>query len=447
MQGRLRRKPKSIAASPVNEPGVMQTAIKLHQSGKLDKAERCYRRVLRSDPDNVDALHFLGVLQHHCGKSERAVNLIRQAIALNPGYIDACNNLGNVLKECDRLEEAAAAYRNVIRLQPDRADAWSNLGVVLRGQGQYLAAEQAYRRAIELVPRHAIAYQNLGNLMARCDRLDEAVSAYLKVLELKPRDAYAYDALGKALYRTGKSDEAIAVYRQWQETDPDNAIARHMLAACSGESVPTRASDGYLREMFNAFAGSFDQVLDQLDYRAPRLIAEAIDSLYPTPAANLQILDAGCGTGLCGVHLKPHARTLTGVDLSPEMLSKARGRGIYDAVTETELTAYMNARRNAFDLIVCADTLCYFGDIEPPLKAAVRALRSGGHMMFTLERIVSHKPGQNYRLDPSGRYAHTDVFVRETLESTGFTIAGLAQVSLRKEAGKEVPGLLVTALA
>ena len=39
----------------------------------------------------------------------------------------------------------------------------------------------------------------------------------------------------------------------------------------------------------------------------------------------LDVLDLGCGTGLCGPLLRPYARALAGVDLSPQMLERMRG--------------------------------------------------------------------------------------------------------------------------
>ena len=155
-----------------------------------------------------------------------------------------------------------------------------------------------------------------GRIAATCscalNRLEEGVAAYRRVLELKPGDASAYDALTRALYRAGKIDQAIAVYQEWLQADPGNSIAQHMLAACTGAAAPPRASDNYVRDTFDAFAGSFDQVLDQLGYRAPGLIGELLDRELPAADGSLTIADAGCGTGLCADFLRPRAKRLIG---------------------------------------------------------------------------------------------------------------------------------------
>ena len=66
--------------------------------------------------------------------------------------------------------------------------------------------------------------------------------------------------------------------------------------------------------VFDRFAASFDNNLKNLGYRAPELAATALRS-HVGEQATLDILDAGCGTGLCGPLLRPLCRRLTGVDM------------------------------------------------------------------------------------------------------------------------------------
>jgi len=402
-----------------------------------------YRRILGADPDNVDALHFLGVLQHQKGSNDAAVRDIQRAVLLVPDYADAWNNLGNVLKEMTRLDAAERAYRKVLSLNPAHADASSNLGVVLRGQGKYAEAVRAYEHCLAIEPGHAAAWQNFGNLLARLDRLEDAVTAYRRLLELRPNDPLGCNALGKTLYRLGRTDEAVAVYRHWLAADPGNSVARHMLAACTGQDVPARAHDDYVRELFDGFASSFDEVLDGLGYRAPALIARLLERERVPQDCSLDVVDAGCGTGLCAGFLRPLARRLVGIDLSSGMLARARVRGEYDELVEAEIVSWLNRQRGNFDLIISADTLCYFGTLDNVLSTASDALRPGGQLVFTVEHSAEAIDG--YCLGPGGRYAHTTSYVTHQLAAAALTIESIDLVNLRREFGKEVEGLLVHA--
>src|SRR3954466_8299328 len=116
------------------------------------------------------------------------------------------------------------------------------------------------------------------------------------------------------------------------------------------------------------------------------------------PSKTLDALDAGCGTGLCGPLVAPYVRSLTGIDLSAGMLVQAKEKGVYDALYKVELTSYLRDNPIAFDLILSADTLCYFGALDDVVDAAARSLRSGGLLIFTLEHLRG-EAASDYRLE------------------------------------------------
>src|SRR5699024_10679782 len=131
----------------------------------------------------------------------------------------------------------------------------------------------------------------------------------------------------------------------------------------------------------------------------------------------LDMLDAGCGTGLCAPLLRAHASHLVGVDLSSGMIEKARQRGGYDELVVAELTAFMQDRPASFDVIVSADTLIYFGDLTPVMHAASQALRPGGRLAFTLEAAADDTA--QIVLGPSGRYQHGRDHLLHVLDQAG----------------------------
>jgi predicted TPR repeat methyltransferase len=233
--------------------------------------------------------------------------------------------------------------------------------------------------------------------------------------------------------------------QKWLETDPDNPVARHYYSACIGNEIPDRASDAYIRETFDKFASSFDEVLSKLDYKAPELVLQAVLRIFPQGNGELSILDAGCGTGLCGALLKPYAKRLIGVDLSSAMIYKAKGRQVYNELIEADLVTYLQLQHQSrFDLIISADTLCYFGDLKPFFQAASRCLKAGGYLIFTLEKIES-AGYTDYQLNHHGRFSHDKDYVGKALDSCDFNWVNYETVVLRQESGVQVIGLLVTA--
>ena len=428
---------------PLDE--AMSIAILFQQHGKLADAEDVYRKILQLVPDHPDALHFSGVLAHQQGRSDEGRALIERSLAIQPDQADCYSNLGIIAKAQGRLEDAAAAYTKAIELNPDHANAHSNLGVLLRAQGRLGDAEVEYREAIRANPQHIDAYHNLGLLLASVKRTKEAVVCFCKVTTLSPRHPEARRLLAMAHCTLGEPEKAVEILQEWLNEEPDNPIAKHALAASSDRDVPERASDGYVERVFDGFAASFDAKLAGLSYRAPQIVGALVaDAGVPTDKS-IDVLDAGCGTGLCGPILAPLARWLVGVDLSRQMLELARDRKVYDELVKTELTAFLEANAEGFDLIVSADTLVYFGSLERVSAAAARALRPGGHLIFTLEESQGAAPPAGYRLQAHGRYCHARDYVERTLSAAGFRVSVIG-AELRMEAGTPVAGLAVTAI-
>ena len=436
-------------------------ALQIHRRGHLMEAETLYRRVLDAAPEYADAHHFLGVLLHQGDHSDIAIQHIRRSIALNPGQPNYYNNLGNVLVEVGRLEEAADAYENVIALAPDHANAHNNLGALSKARGKFAEAAEAYQKAVELNPSHVDAHNNMGKLLSTQGRTREAVAWYCKAITLMPHHPDSRRLLGIAYYTLGQAEKAADVYREWLNEEPESPVARHMLSACSGRDIPPRASDAYVETTFDNFAESFDAKLGKLTYRAPELIAEALARACNGPKKRRIALDAGCGTGLCGLLISPYVRHLTGVDLSAGMLAKARARNSYDELIKSELTGYLISQPDTFDLIISADTLVYFGPLEELFQVAYRALKNDGLIIFTVESTdietddetgngatgaFTNKStsGAGYRINPHGRYSHSGSYLRQALSTAGFDILDMDPAVLRTEGGSPVAGTVVT---
>ena len=438
-----------MADAAIDDLGI---AVQLHQeafrardSERLAEARALYERVLESVPQHPKALHLLGVLLHQAGESARGLELIERAILARPNDATMHNNLGNVLTESERHAEAAVAYRRAIELGYEGANAENNLGVALTAAGDTEEAMAAFERALAIEPQHAGTHGNLGWLLYREQRDSEAIAHLQQAIAAEPHFVMARMTLALAFQRSGRQSEAIDSLRAWLEVMPDHPEASHFLAAFSQQDVPDRASDSFVRRSFDALATKFDEHLRELDYRAPELLAKAIAPALAAPDGRLDVLDAGCGTGLCATSLRPYAKKLSGVDLSPAMLKQAERRGGYDELLEDELTAFLAARSAAFDLIVSADTLCYFGELSAVLAAARGALRARGVLAFTVER--SSTSAAPFLLQAHGRYSHAADYVRRSLVEAGFELHTFDEVTLRLEAGKPVEGLVVVALA
>jgi predicted TPR repeat methyltransferase len=397
----------TVAPSSLDE--VLREAMIAHRAGRLAAAEMGYRRVLKQRPDDPKAQHFLGLLVFHEGDALGGIAHVSRSLECEPTNARAWNALGGMLIAVERRGEAARAYRRATEVAPSLAEGWYNLAICERDSGNLAEAEEHLRNAIA------------------CER------DYSR----------AHEALAMLLYQLGRIDAAAVAYAEWARLEPANAKARHMAAATSGANVPARASDDYVRELFDNAASDFEANLAQLEYRAHHSVVTAlVERIGATHLAS--VLDAGCGTGLCGPLLRPHCRYLVGVDLSPKMLDLARARHCYDELSAAELTAFMSTHPATFDAVVAADTLVYFGALDEVLTAAHRTLRAQGWLVFTLEAL-SGQSAADHELQVHGRYAHGESYVRASLAAVGFATESVTYETPRQEREHDVRGLRVVA--
>jgi predicted TPR repeat methyltransferase len=403
--------------APVREVGLheaLHIAQQRQREGDFEAAEAIYLQVLVQRRDEPNALHFLGVLRHQQGRTGEALNLISQAI-----------------------EQA-----------PHDAGPWLNLGKVLLEAGKAEEAEQALQQARHCAPDAAPVHHALSLLYWQTHRVRECLAHGLRAQGLERNHFRTRILISRALFEMGEREQAIANLREWVAEAPDCAEAAHCLAAAGAAPVPARASDDYVREVFDRFADGFETHLESLAYRAPQHVAQALARALaqrrdgPAPAA--AVLDAGCGTGLCGPLLRPLATRLEGVDLSPRMLERARQRGDYDALHEAEITAFLRQRRGAFDAIASADVLIYFGDLAPFMAAAAAALRPGGVLVSSVEALTV--PGLDHALVMTGRYSHHADYLHRVLAAHGLAEVTLEPCALRLERNAPVAGWVFSAM-
>ncbi|HET6467222.1 MAG TPA: methyltransferase domain-containing protein [Geminicoccaceae bacterium] len=210
---------------------------------------------------------------------------------------------------------------------------------------------------------------------------------------------------------------------------------RHLLLAQLG-ARPARAPPDYVAGLFDAYAPSYDEhLLVDLGYAAPNLLRDLVGTRLDRPEG-ARVLDLGCGTGVLGPLFQRIARRLDGVDLSAEMLGRARARGVYDALHRADLVEFLARTDGRYELCLAADVLVYVGDLRPVMTGVARVLEPGGLFAFTVE----HGAAESWALRRSGRYAHGSGYVRETAAASGFAVVAAKEAVLRREAGRAVAG-------
>ncbi len=441
-------------------------------AGDIQAAAEAFRGVTDMMPGLALGWNNLALALSSLGDHEAAVAALRCSLSLDPDPSASWTSLANTLLQLGRFEEADAACGEALGRDVTDAAAWQIRATACAGQDDFPGAAEAFRRTLELVGESAPLRASLGAMLFRCGRfadaarqlkisllLDAAAPATVEMANLCQFILAALDGdmagarrvYGPAaatpgpemdrVFKTallyldagGHAEAARLVAEDWAAWRPDDVEARHFRDATAARPVERQPAELVTRH-FDGIAATFETRMRSLDYEGPDRVAALLAAWIP-PQGTLDVLDAGCGTGLCAPVLRPYARRLAGFDLSPRMLAQARGRDLYDSLEVADLTRALEGQAACWDLILAADVLPYIGRLEAVFAAAATALKPGGWFAVSTEA----GDGDGPVLRGNGRYAHGRAYV-EALAADRFEIVEHTSAVLRREAGRPVDG-------
>lgn len=113
------------------------------------EAEADFLRVLEIEPENADALNYLGYTWVDRGENlERAFEMIRKAVALEPDSGAIIDSLGWAHYKLGQYEEAKVQLETAVQLSPSSATIIDHLGDVYWKLGRYREAGYQWERAL-----------------------------------------------------------------------------------------------------------------------------------------------------------------------------------------------------------------------------------------------------------------------------------------------------------
>jgi predicted TPR repeat methyltransferase len=404
-------------------------------TGRKSEATAANQTVVTLSPQDAEAHYNLAYTLEDVGRHEEAVGSYAQAIGLKPDYAEAHYNLGNIFKELSRLEDAEASFNQAIASKPDFAEAYNNLGITLKELSRFEEALSSYSQAIALKPNYAEAHNNLGNMLQELGRLDESESHYRQATALEPDYVEAHSNLGNTLKELGRMNEAEATYRKVLALDPEHLSAKHWVAALTGKTTESPPRD-YIERLFDSHAANLEKSLvDNLEYKIPKVIAEVIKKHNKVNTLG-SIIDLGCGTGLFGTEVNQLCENLYGVDLSQKMLDKAKAKSVYDNLIKQDILDYLSNTNLNFDYFVSADVFPYLGDLSNLFRLIKSCNEKKGKLIFSTEDY----DGEGFVLRQSGRYSHSKKYIQALCEKFGYEIRHFDTLALRKEKNEHIRG-------
>jgi predicted TPR repeat methyltransferase len=440
--------------------------------GLFDQAVRVLQNTIANNPDYVAAFNNLGTVYYAKGNLDDAIHYYQKAITKQPNYIDAYYNLGLALfkknlfsdaidiyqkllrqapehfaarfhlactfMQQNKIEDAIAEFITIEIAQPYHFETQSNLATCYLKQGNFNQAKTHYQNALALRSQDTQILFNLGYIHMQQGFLDAAIQYYQRALVIDPNLFAAHNNLGVAFLAKQQTELAIQYFQKALHLQPNNEAVAYTVKALEQNKYLETAPPDYIQSLFDSYADHYEShLLNTLDYKLPELFENALAPFISTHI-KWDILDLGCGTGLCGIPFKDYANTLTGVDLSANMLKMAAQKNVYDALIKNDITTFLKKCTEQYDLILAGDMLVYSGELDGIFQLVSQSLRSEGLFVFNAEI----GDASTFKMNSSGRFSHHKIYLDKLAEKQHFSILSYQKIISRIQNNEPVYGHL-----
>ena len=428
---------ESLKLNATNLQALMNLGRALLEQEKFDEATETIKQVLAINPGHRQARVSLVNALVHLKRYVEAEACCNSLVQNSPGDIEAYVLLGNVYKAKSDFNLALTMFDKALSLDPGSVVALMNKGLALRSMGKNALAMECFEPASRLVPENPNVWYIKGITNISLNSLEQAAEDLEAAFRLNPRDINAGSQLASVYRHLRRLPESVEVSRRILAVDPGNVRARfytEVFAEGSGGHAVQRIP----REVAEATYSQADvgknfeaSLKGGLEYRAPEVLSDAVRDVFGNREASIDVLEIGCGTGLCGSRFADMARTLVGTDLSASMLEVAREKHAYTDLYVADLVDVLSDNHDAFDLVIAMDVLCYFGDLTDIFRQCHQTLRTDGVFAFSVE-----KPDDDelWQLHPYGHFVHSLAHLRQVAKATGFQELFVREMALRREA-------------
>lgn len=217
-------------------PGAVRLGIGLcrYKLGQYDKAKQAFQRVLQLDPENVEALVALGILDLHTNEAagiRGGMEKMQRAFEIYPYCAMALNYLANHFFFTgqhflvEQLTETALAVSNH---GPTKAHSYYNLARSYQSKGDYEKAGLYYMASVKESNKpqeFVLPYYGLGQVQLKLGDFKSSLSNFEKVLEVYPENCETMKAIGYIYVQLGQTEKAQEFLKKATKIDPRDAQA------------------------------------------------------------------------------------------------------------------------------------------------------------------------------------------------------------------------------
>ncbi len=189
--------------------GDLYKGIRHAKAGRLKLAEESYKKVLKKEKNNIDALRLLGLLAFKTKDYEIAERLFLKVLKLNPSFSLAWDNLAKLYRIQNKLLKSIPAFENLLKLDPSNFEALVSLGTIYIKLSKYHEGIKLYEESLKIKPENPRVYLSLGHALKTIGERKKSEAAYQNTIKYFPLSGEAYWSLAN-LKTYEFSDKEIA---------------------------------------------------------------------------------------------------------------------------------------------------------------------------------------------------------------------------------------------
>lgn len=261
---------KILRLDPDNVQALQEEGLDFYSQGNYKAAGETFNKILKKHPNDVEALVWSGKVYYLDNKLKEAENAYRAALKYEPKNSLAIAELARIKSETNRMAEAIADVKQAIVLEPDAAPHWTDLGSYNLQIGRKEEALEAFSRAIELVPDSYFVHIYLAGLHDDLGNKENAVKHYRKVTELYPQYYFAYEGLGILLFEKKDWEGSRKAFVNALRYAPGNVYYALAATVCSYKTG--KKTDA--KDFMSKYIKTVDRIKNGTDYFLCRLFIE-----------------------------------------------------------------------------------------------------------------------------------------------------------------------------
>jgi tetratricopeptide (TPR) repeat protein len=211
---------------PLNEAEVHERIAMINlRIGNMEKAAHEFRIVTALEPNHVNALYHLGIIERDSGDPQKAITTLNRAVRADDSFALAHMELGKLNYGLNYLERAKKALKRAVQLDQSSSESRFYYALTLEKMRNFKEAIEEFQILVKERDYAFDSYAHLGHIYMEMSNAVQAFENFEKALEIGNKDPEKISELkydyANYLVSSGELNRALTLWKEVQSVTPD----------------------------------------------------------------------------------------------------------------------------------------------------------------------------------------------------------------------------------